>query len=396
MWRAIFRKEIVEVFGDARTRFNVILGPLLITPLMLAMIGSVAKNQAVEAQKEHIEVGVVGLAASPTLAAELDGSKAKGITFVPIPNVEEAEQRIRGRKLRAVLVVGSDSEERLKAEQSAQLTIITDAGSESSGQGANRLEEFLRERGERKAAERLKARGLTMQTVRPFQIKERELKGSSKSMLLLTLFLPYVLSLSAIMGGLVSAASAVAGEKERGTLETLLVTPVSRQNIAIGKFLTVTATALVSCTLSLVGMLWPFYVKLPMFSWIAAQGLTLKPMAIVALVLVQIPLALFGAGVLLALSTYSRNQKEMQTYTVPVVLLGTVGAMLSMLLKAEAPLYWALAPITNAALVLKQALQGIIDPPFIAIACATSLLYAAGAVLLAAHLFRRESVLTRF
>src|SRR5207248_39526 len=98
----------------------------------------------------------------------------------------------------------------------------------------------------------------------------------------------------------------------------------------------------------------------------------------------------------LALSTYARNQKEMQTFSVPVMLLATVGSLLSILLKPNSPLLWALVPITNAALVLKQALQGIVDPPFIALACGTSLLYAAAAVLLAAHLFSRESILTRF
>jgi sodium transport system permease protein len=396
MWRAIFRKEFVEVFGDSRTRFNVIVGPLVITPLVLAMIGSLARSQAAEAQKEQIEVGVVGLRSAPSVAAELQGSKKSGITFVPLASVEEIEQRIRVRKLRAGLVVADDAEERMKNEESAPLTVVDDPGNESSGQAAERLKDFLHQRSDLKAAQRLQEKGLSMQTARPFLIGDRELKGSSRSMLLLTAFLPYILSLSAIMGGLVAASNAVAGEKERGTLETLLVTPVTRQNIALGKFLTVTATALISCTLSMVGMLWPFYVKLPMFAWMASQGLNFKPVAIVALVLVQIPLSVFGAGLLLALSTYAKNQKEMQAFTVPVVLLGTVGAMLSLLLKTEAPLYWALVPITNAALVLKQALQGIIDPPFIAIACGTSLLYASAAVLLAAQLFRRESVLTRF
>jgi sodium transport system permease protein len=396
MWRAIFRKEIVEVFGDSRTRFNVIVGPLLFTPLLLAMIGSVARNQAAEAQKETVQAGVVGLAASPTLAAVLQAGRAKGITFVPIATAAEAEQEVRSRRLRVGLIVGPDTEARLKSERPAPLSVVVDTGNQASTQAADRLKEFLRDRGERIAAGRMQAKGLSMQTVQPFLVADRELKGSSPVMLLLAGILPYMLSLSAIMGGLVAASNSVAGEKERGTLETLLVTPVSRQSIAVGKFLTVTATALVSSTLSLVGMLWPFYVKLPMFAWITSQGLSFKPAAIVALLLVQIPLALFGAGLLLALSTYARNQKEMQTFSVPVILLATVASLLSLLLKPNASLYWALVPITNAALVLKQALQGIVDPPFIAIACATSLLYAGAAILLAAHLFRRESILTRF
>lgn len=396
MWRPIFFKEFVEVFGDARTRLNVIVGPLLITPLLLAMVGTLIRSQAVEAQKKTVRIGIVGLRSAPAVAEELKTSRLSGIVFVPVATTDEAERRIRSRSLPAALIVGRDADARFTHDGSAPLTLLADGGNESSAQAAGRLREYLQARGQSLAERRLKAKGLSAQTAHPFLIQERQLKGSSPSMLLITLILPYVLSLSAIMGGLMAASNTVAGEKERGTLETLLVTPVSRFEIAIGKFLMVTATSVISCTLSLIGMLWPFYIKLPMFSWLASQGLVLKPGAIVALILVQVPLAVFSAGLLLALSTYARNQKEMQAYSVPVVLFGTVGAMLSMLLRADGPLFWAVVPITNAALVLKQALQGIIDPPFIAIACGTSLLYAAAAVMLAAQLFRRESVLTRF
>src|SRR5947208_2248352 len=108
MWRTIFRKEFIEVFGDSRTRFNVIVGPLLITPLLLAMIGSLARNQAAAAQKEHVEVGVIGLSQAPSVAAELQAGKQKSITFVPVATIQEAEQRIHDRKLRAVLVISAD------------------------------------------------------------------------------------------------------------------------------------------------------------------------------------------------------------------------------------------------------------------------------------------------
>lgn len=396
MWRAIFHKEFAEVFSDSRTIFNVVVGPLLFTPLLLAGIGSLARNQAAETASEKVVVAVAGASKAPSVAAEMKFGSTQGITFTTAGSLAEVEQMVRDRRVGAGLVVGAEAERRMKSDLPAPVTVVADTGNEASSHAADRLKDYLHDRGERLADRRLHAKGLTRDAIRPFEIGDLALKGSAPTMLLLAGFLPYILAMSAIMGGLMAASNTVAGEKERGTLETLLVTPVSRTNIALGKFLMVTATALLSSTLSLVGMLWPFYVKLPMFAWMASQGLSLKPAAIIALVLVQVPLALFGAGVLLALSTYAKNQKEMQTYTLPVVLLGTVGSMLSMLLKPNCPLYWAFVPVTNAALVLKQALQGIISAPFIAMACVTSMLYAACAVLLAAQLFRRESVLTRF
>src|SRR5689334_11974738 len=119
MWRAIFRKEFVEVFGDARTRFNVVVGPLIFTPLLLALIGTVARNQAAEAQKEKVEVGVVGLQNAPSVALALPPNVAKGITFVPIDSAAEIERRIRDRTLRVGLVVADTAESNMKSETPA-------------------------------------------------------------------------------------------------------------------------------------------------------------------------------------------------------------------------------------------------------------------------------------
>lgn len=395
MWRIVFRKEFREIFSDSRTRINTIVGPLLITPLLLALVGSMARRQATDARDEQITVGIVGLSAAPSIAAELRGTEVEHVLLKPVETEAEAERGVRERRMRAAILIGDEAERRLKSDEPVPLTVLQDAGNESSLQAAGRVKELLRQRGDVLVTRRLQENGLSRQLAIPFQIGDRKMPGSGSGMILLALFLPYILAISAIMGGVLAASDAVAGEKERGTLETLLVMPVSRRDMAIGKFCTVTATALVSSVLSVVGLFWPFYVKLPMFAWMSAEGLTLGAPAIAAILLVQIPLAVLGAGVLLALSTWARNQKEMQTFLAPVIMTGTLGAMLSMLLKANAPLFWAAAPITNVALVLKQALQGTLSPVFVGISCATSAVYAFIAVAVAAWLFRREDVLAR-
>ena len=396
MWRVIFKKEFREIFSDSRTRFNVIVSPLLITPLLLAGIGTMARQQAKESRAEVVTIGVVGLEKAPTLAQELKGTDGKKIVLKPVATLAEAEAQVLKRTIRAAIEVPDDAEECLRGEQSVPLAILQDGGNEDSIQAADRVKDLIKERGDLIVARRLQDKGLSVQLVRPFTVGDHKLPGGGAGMLMLTTFLPYILAISAIMGGLMAATDSVAGEKERGTLETLLVAPVSRRDIALGKFCTVTATALVSSFLSIVGLFLPFYIKIPLFSWMNQSGLTLGPTAFAAILLVQLPLAVLGAGVLLAMSTLARNQKEMQTLVGPTVLVGMVGAMLSLLVKTGAPLFWAVVPITNASLVLKQALQGALSPTFVIVACGTSVLYAALAVAFAARLFKKESVLTRF
>jgi sodium transport system permease protein len=396
MWKIIFKKEFREVFGDARTRFNVIVSPLLITPLLLALIGSMARQNAKEMQTEKITVGVIGLQNAPKVSDALKNSESRAITLVSLRSAAEAEQKIKNREIRAAAIVSEDADERFGNLDSVPITILKDDGNDNSTQAAGRLKELFQERGELIAAERLHENGFSAQLTRPFLIGEKAITGSGGAgMAMLATLLPYILAISAIVGGISAANDSVAGEKERGTLETLLVSPISRRDIAFGKFCSVTATALVSSFLSIVGFLWPFYVKLPMFAWMSQGGLTLTPSAVAAMLLVQLPLAVLGAGVLLIVSTISRNQKEAQTYISPVILIVTVGAMLSILLKSAPPLFWALVPITNAALVLKQALQGNLSVAFVAIACIASLVYAAIAVFIAAQLFQKESVLLK-
>src|ERR1051326_8360922 len=216
MWLPIFRKEFAEVFGDSRTIFNVVVGPLLFTPLLFALIGSMARNQAAESRKEQVVVAVVGAAKAPSIDAELKGRNNLGVTFTPASGTAEVERKIRERSVGAGLVIGGDAERQMQSGKPAPVTLIADMGNESSSQAADRLKDFLQQRAEKIAAQRLSAKGLTRDVIRPFDIQERPLKGSSPMMLFLAGLLPYVLSMSAIMGGLMAATNTVAGEKERG------------------------------------------------------------------------------------------------------------------------------------------------------------------------------------
>lgn len=394
-WQVIFRKEFLEVFRDARTRFNVILSPLLITPILLAGVLTMGRRQVEQASKEKITVAAVGLEAAPGLQGVLRGSETDKIEIERLSR-PAAEEAVRKRRVRAAFVVPPDADEALREMRPVRLTLLLDKGSQTSQEGSERLKAFLTARGNNVVGVRLLENGLSQELNAPFRITEESVKGGKNAgTLLLSVFMPYMLALYAITGGISLANDTVAGEKERGTLETLLVSPVPRRQVALGKFLAVAAVALVSSILSVVGFLWPFYVKLPLFKAMTQSGISLQPSAIAAMFLVQIPLAILGAGILLTISTFARNQKEAQTYLAPVILGVSIAAMMTMLLRAEAPLFWALVPITNAALVLKQALEGVTNLPFVALACAASLAYAAAAVLFATRSFQKESILLK-
>ena len=175
----------------------------------------------------------------------------------------------------SALVLPDDAEARFQAERVMPVKLLMDPGSDASRNASQRLQAWLRERGERLVAERLRERGLAPEMATPFQVSEQPIEGGgSPGNFMLSLFLPYLLAISAIVGGVYAANDLVAGEKERGTLETLLVAPASRRDLVTGKFLAVAGVSLVSSFLSVVGLMLPFYIPLPAFQWLARGGLS--------------------------------------------------------------------------------------------------------------------------
>jgi sodium transport system permease protein len=388
----VFRKEFREIFRDKRSLFNIVISPLLITPLILSLVGAMIKKQVSQAQTETVAVGVVGGDRAKAVVDAVRG--APNLTFESLTR-QAADEAIRKRRLKAAVVLPEDADERLKAMRPITVTILIDQGSQSSMEAAKKLESVFTERGQNIVTERLKGKGLSPEMATPFATKEEPVPGSgSLAVMLLAGFLPYILAIYAIMGGVSPANDSVAGEKERGTLETLLVSPASRRDLVLGKFLAVASAALVSSVLSVTGLLLRYSSFADAFG--ATKGTwVLKAPEVAAMLLVMIPLAVLGAGLLLAISTYARNQKEAQTYLGPVLVLVSVAAMLSTFLKSDASLVYAVVPVLNAALVLKQALEHSFNAPFVVLACVTSLLYAGLALWFATRLFEKESVLLK-
>ena len=394
-WKVVFAKEFTEVMRDKRMRFQIFISPLIITPLILAGIGTMAKREAKESQARTAVVATVRLETAPKLATALEPTEKDAMRFVQTDEAS-VESGIRARKFDAAIVLPEDAAERELNDQTIPVQVRFDMSNEDSRVSGNKVSDFLKQRSENIGAQRLMEAGFSQQLAKPIDVGDVPVKGNGgRGVLMMSMMLPYMLVLYAVIGGLFVANDSVAGEKERGTLESLLVTPISREELARGKFAAVAAAALVSGLLSLVGMLWPFYVKLSAFSWMTEGGAAFTGFQIASMALVLVPLSAMGAGILLTISTIARNQKEAQTWLGPVMMVVSVLSMMSMMMRPNTSVFVAAVPMLGPALVLKQALQSIINPVFIGIAAGTSVVYAVLAVWLAARMFMKESVLLR-
>ncbi len=221
--------------------------------------------------------------------------------------------------------------------------------------------------------------------------KKEESAGSSVAG-----FLPYLIVIWAFYGGFGLASESVAAEKEKNTLETLLIAPISRKQIAFGKFLSLFTVSLMGCLVSVATMLilGPRMGGTTLFP--SGFGLTLPLLA--AILGVVLPLCAMFAGLLLAISAFSKNTRECQTYLTFVSFIVLIPAVFSQFIGFTdfARAQWvAFVPVLNSATILRQALLGQIDSTMALITVASSCLLAAVAIYFAMRMFLKESILTK-
>ena len=382
----VFRKELREILRDKRVRNAATIMPLFIVALMMALFGFLGGIMGKDATRK---VHVVR-SSSPLLA---DLRKAKNLEIVEVPTEAEGLALIRDGKARLLaefpppkggkdmVVLRFDPKE--DSAQIAKATLMTDFAPQMA----------------LAVAAKLAAAGLTQDDLTPIGFRDEPVQVGDKTNAsgILVNLLPYLLVLFTFTGGVALASDLVAGEKERSTLETLLITPVGRTEIVLGKFLALTAVCLASAASGLVGFILAAGLRLGgdlMFK----SGLGLTPLGAVETFLVLLPLAAAFAGVLIAVSTFSRNTREAQTYLGLVNLVVMIPAVFSQIIGltdlASAP-WLPFVPILGAAAGIRTVLLGKATLLSVLGPVSVGIVLAALALGLAVRLFHREAVLLR-
>ncbi len=230
---------------------------------------------------------------------------------------------------------------------------------------------------------------------KPFTIESHNI-ASSKEMggRVIGSFLPYVIILMSLTGAMYPAIDLTAGEKERGTLETLLVAGVDRMDIVLGKFLTVFSTSIVTVILTVGSMAVSTFIALKNIPEIAlALELSLGTFEVMIMIFAMIPLAAIFSSLLMTLALFAKSYREAQTYISPLMFIVIVPAMSSLMPDTEASQTMAFIPIVNVSMMLKDGLSGSFDPGISAITMAVNLILAAGGLLLVQRMFNKETVL---
>lgn len=397
-WRqtaVVYKKELLETVRDRRFLMSSILIPMLTTPVLIIGILLLAVTFARRAQNQDQAVMVMGADHAPRLMQALE--KQKNLTFVPVS--QDYVQRINDKKLQAAVEIPTNFEADLRANPDKQLTVkIFHYEGEIRSRTAVRaitrtVDQFVKD----VVGERLIARNLSLDLLTPFAYERSNVASAEKvTGTVLGMILPYMIIVLCLQGAMYPAMDLTAGEKERGTMETILASPASRKDIVTGKFLLVLTVALITTALTIASFAGTALLGAQYISRLGAQFvLQISGKAIAAVFLLVLPLAVLFSAALMAISVYARSFKEAQSYIVPLMFVVILPAMASFVPGVELNPKFALVPILNVSLLAKEIFAGQFPMNYIAIIFGSTLVYAAVAIYVAVRQFQREEVLFR-
>jgi sodium transport system permease protein len=394
----VYRKELIDSLRDRRTLISMIAVPLLIMPLLMIGFGLVSVALLGEAMRETPKVMVLGGEDSPRLMQELGGLKDVEI----VPAKSDYADEISNKQVRAAVEIPAGFDAKLAAGEPTEVKIYMYEGELKSGFGAQRLQRFFQRLRDRSVREQLQARQLPESLARPFDIVEQNVAPPEKvGGAILGGLVPYFVILLCMTGAMYPAMDLTAGEKERGTIETILCSPVSRTHLVLGKFLMVLTASIATAILAIISMSASFGAGRKLLLGVvsreadAALQITITGKAIASIFLVVLPVAVFFSAALLALSLFAKSYKEAQSYISPLMIVMVMPAVAALLPGVELTPVLALVPVLNTSLVSKEIIAGSYHWSLIAVIFFSSSAYAALALAIAVKLFQREDVLFR-
>lgn len=384
-WRVVCGKELRETLRDRRTLLMMIVVPVLLYPVLLIVMEQLLLFGMRNLEAEAAPVAVMGDAPPPLLRLLEADSALRVVEAGP-----QAEELVRSDSAAAVAVVGAASE----ADGTREVTIVFDAASDRSNRGRTELDRVITEWRLDLLDERLEARGLPPTFATPVAVRDssialpQEVGGYT-----LGRILPLLLVIITLLGAFYPAIDLAAGEKERGTLETLLTAPVSSRQIVVGKFVTVAIIGVIAAGLNLGSMLLTFQTGLLQITEAIGLEVSIPFASVVAIFVTLVPLAVLFGSIFLGLAVRASSFKEAQNALTPVYMLVLIPAMLPIFPGIDFGVGWALTPVAGVAFFFRDLMTGDASAGLGAVVLASTTGWAALALVFASKSFGDERVL---
>jgi len=346
--RTILLKELREFVRDRRTlMLALVLGPL-ITPAIMLGILTLAESRAKSQVEKPLEVPMVGVEHAPNLVAYLAGS---GIHRKPFEG--DLDTAIRTQVEDVYLRIGDDFAADWREGTPALVEIVHDSTRQDAQIPVRRIENALERYGQAVGALRLLARGVNPAVAAPLSVAQKDISTPEARRGMVMAFLPYLLILSAFIGGAYLIIDATAGERERQSLEPLLATPVQRGAVVSGKIAAACLVGFASLLLTLLA----FKIGAAFSPGIGRQMDVSMP-AIAKMLVILLPMLFIGTSLLTFIAAGTKSVKEAQSYMSVLMLLPMIPTIALMVSPVKNQLWMFAVPFLAQNQMLLKVVRG--------------------------------------
>ena len=379
----VFRKELTDYARDHRALLSVVFG-LVVGPVAIGLLlnGVAAKRS----EAAEVDIPVVGQAHAPAFVTWL--GQQRGVRIVNPP--EDPEAAVGEGSAEVVVIIPEDFAEDFRVSRPVSVTLVSDSARQSAQPVVERVRQLVQGYSSEVAGLRLIGRVVSPAAVSPLLIEELDVSSAQQRAARILSFIPLLIVLAAFSGGMQLATDSTAGERERGSLEALLINPVRRLHVAVGKWLAAVVAAMLSVALTTALMVVVVHL-------IATEDLGLRfrlgGFESVGILAAVLPMCLLSAALQTCIATLARTFKEAQTYMGLLLLAplapGLIGTLYPL---GDAPWMYGV-PLLGTHVLLEGVIGGRAAgvPAFLG-AAGVSVLLAGALVLVTTRLFASERV----
>lgn len=383
----VTKKEITDNLRDRKTLLSsVFMGAVMMPVMFVVMINFVIRTQTDKAESQ-LEIAISGSENAQSFMSFIKAKDVKVTAFTGDP-----KQAIQNKDEEAVVVIPESFAEKFSKGTPAKIKVYYDATAKgATNVTQRRIKSLINEYSQNIGMTRLQLRGISPSLLSAIVVENHDVSTAQSKGAQIMTFLPYALILGLFMGSMYLAIDTMAGEKERNSLESLLLNPIKRSHLLIGKLFATISFGLMTMVITLIvfKLVMPF---MPLEKLGMTIDLGFKNITILALVLA--PLAVMAASLQTIVATFSKSFKEAQTYVGILIIVPMIPSIALMLLPVKEKLWMMAVPILSQNLIINQIMRGeSVAATSIIVAILGSLLIGVVLALAAIKLYNRENLL---
>jgi len=399
----VYKKELKELLRDKKTLMFVVALPVLIFPIIFGTLGYFMAEAHLNAEQEIHNYAIIG----NDNASEFSDSVFyhKNFTLnkeIKVSSKKELENAVKNDLIDLGINITKEPLDSSKEQYKIKIEVIFNNSSRVN-YITDKINKIYSEYKLQIQFKNLTKLGITNDVNQEYILypvdmeiidtsNARESFGEKIGILLPYLLIPIVLT-----GASYPAIDLGAGEKERGTLETLLLTPITRTELVVGKFITILTTSLMTSLITMLSLGTWLYVAKQFVSvaFILDAIELIGTLDLVLILLLLVPLACVFSSVVLAISIYAKTFKEAQNYMGPLSILTFFPLAISMMPNMELSIKTSLIPIVNISLAIRELLKGTVEYNYVYLIIGSTSVFAIMSILFCIKWFNKEDVLFR-